>query len=190
MLDIKQIEEILVLAAKIGTAVGALALIVKYFSKILAYLKSFFLMPEKIQKIEAETRVNGGSSIRDVLNRIEKRQLLQEHRIIFVFDYIDEFGIFEADPDGNCTRCSLVFAGIFGKTQDELIGNNWINSIFHEDRDEVYHEFSEAIKQKRNFYTRFRIINGQHIFEVDFKIYPVIKDNHVISWMGILKKVN
>jgi PAS domain S-box-containing protein len=183
------IEPILILAAKIGGAIAAIALIWKYLKQIVSFSKSFLLMPEMVKKIELETKTNGGASIKDSLNRIEKRQLIQEQRTLHLLEISCEIGIFEADPHGNIIRSNSMFAAITGKSQDELQGNSWINNLSHEDRDRVYNEFSLAINQKRLFSSVFSFKNGELLTEVEGKMNPIIsKDNDIIIWIALFRK--
>lgn len=183
------IDPILILTAKIGGAIAATALIWKYLKQIIAFGKNFLSMPETIKKIELETKTNGGATIKDALNRIEKRQLIQEQRTLHLLEISCEIGIFEADPHGNIIRSNSMFAAITGKSQDELQGNSWINNLSHEDRDRVYNEFSLAINQKRLFSSVFSFKNGELLTEVEGKMNPIIsKDNDIIIWIALFRK--
>lgn len=187
-MTIPEFEQLIGILVKTGAGIGAVVLIIKHFKSIVSYLKGFALMPEKIRVIEAETKTNGGSSIRDALNRIEKRQLIQEQRVLFIFDFFNEFGTFEGDPEGHCIRCSVKFCDFFDKNQDELIGNSWVNNIHPEDRDRVFKEFKDAVNQKRSFHSLFRINRNLEVIMVEFKVQPIMKDGAILNWFGVLKK--
>jgi hypothetical protein len=68
-MDTPQIDDILILGGQLGAAIiaitGALVIIRKVFFKTLC---------EKLEKINQELRPNGGTSLRDAVNRIEKNQ--------------------------------------------------------------------------------------------------------------------
>lgn len=183
------IEPHLVLIAKIGAAIAAIALIFKDIKPFFYSAKKFFSMPETIDRIEKETKANGGSSLRDAINRIEKRQLVQEHRILSLLDITTEISIFELDHYGNIIRSNTAFLTLIGKSADELIGHSWINNISHEDRDRIFKEFTEATIQKRMFSSVFYVKNGTTKCEIECKIQPVLtKDNEIISWLALLRK--
>jgi len=68
-MDTPQIDDALILLGQLGAAIiaiaGALMIIRKVFFKTLC---------EKLEKINQELRPNGGTSLRDAVNRIEKNQ--------------------------------------------------------------------------------------------------------------------
>lgn len=133
----------------------------------------------KIDKAVQELLPNGGGSLRDSVNRIEKettaqsltlleqkRSLLQHGRRI---DHIGQlqwamtmdarFGIFETDSMGDVIRVNQTFCRIVGRSQEDCLGNNWVICIDERDRDGVMAEWNSAIKYRRNFE---KIFNMRH----------------------------
>lgn len=183
------LEPTFIFLAKVAGAIGSIALLFKYLKSLFKKIKDFSQMPETIKRIESETRTNGGSSLRDAINRIEKRQLIQEQRTVYLLELSGEIAIFEADPHGNVIRANSYFASLVNKSHDELHGNSWVNNILNEDRDRVFKEFSLAINQKRNFASSFKIKKHDEIHEVECKINPVLsKDNEIVIWTAMIRK--
>lgn len=174
--------------AKIGAAIGSIVVIITYFRKFVSFLKDFISIPETIKKIEAELKYNGGSTIKDSVNRIETRQMLQEQRLCFVLDSNLSIGVFETDSEGNCTRVSLGYSILAGKTQDECVGFGWVNNIYSEDRDKVFKEWSSSIQQTRPFSLKYRFNSSSGPIDVIGKATPIFSKGKIVSWIGVITK--
>lgn len=113
-----------------------------------------------VEKIHEQFRPNGGGSIFDKLNRIEKRLVVNEGRSLAM---INERNIayFESDSTGKCVWASLPYLDLIDRSLDDVVGLGWISTIHEEDREKVVKEWKEAIEQRREFSLSYRMVNRQ-----------------------------
>ena len=101
-------------------------------------------------KIKDEFSPNGGSSLKDAINRLEvgQQKNTERHKLL-----ISELGMsfFETDAKGSCIWVSPKWENLTGILHENAMGNGWINAIHPWDREKVYKEWSESIKQQRSF---------------------------------------
>jgi PAS domain S-box-containing protein len=104
---------------------------------------------EVVTKIKQEVFANGGGSLRDSVDRIEKRIVtVEEKQNIYLKDA--RHGVFETDPSGrwievNRTLCRMVMC-----TENELIGKGWMNFFDQETINRINHAMANEIEVKIN----------------------------------------
>jgi PAS domain S-box-containing protein len=102
---------------------------------------------EVVTKIKQEVFANGGGSLRDSVDRIEKRIVtVEEKQNIYLKDA--RHGVFETDPSGrwievNRTLCRMVMC-----TENELIGKGWMNFFDQETINRINHAMANEIEVK------------------------------------------
>lgn len=107
---------------------------------------------------------NGGSSLRDVLDRIEYQVNMLEFIKLNHLDLIDT-PIFLTNDNGKVTWVNRAFCKLTGMTYQELLGNGWENMIFDDDRQRVILEWNSACKEFRPMLLTFRVYcNHQEVF--------------------------
>lgn len=104
----------------------------------------------KIDKIESELSTNGGSSIKDAINRIESLVTLQDKKLLSLFQSMP-FGTFITDAQGNWTYVNLMLCRISERSETELKGKNWYRWIVENDRNDVILEWERSIKNQMIF---------------------------------------
>lgn len=117
-------------------------------------------------KIEAETRVNGGSSLKDssarqerVLEQIATKVNYMDQKIKVSLDESAQ-GIFECDAEGLCTYVNRTYTRTLNKTPEESYGNGWINNVHPEDREKVFESWRMAVENKIEFKDEYRMITS------------------------------
>ncbi len=151
--------------AVLGPVGAALGLLWKY------YLKSRFLeiknahnnlhilvsyLP-KIEAIEAELKPNGGSSVRDAINRIEAKLTLQDQKL-FALMKVMSHGIFITDVNGNWVDVNLTLCRITNRTESELKEKEWLTWIADSDRINVDNQWNLCVKNKMSCDVEFDVI--------------------------------
>lgn len=68
-------------------------------------------------------------------------------------------GIFETDPNGECTYVNECWCGMTGLTPVAALGDGWREGIHPDDRDLVYAEWSAAVAGNREFLLDYRYRN-------------------------------
>lgn len=115
-------------------------------------------LEEGIGVLLSEMKPNGGSSLKDQINRIENRQLYLDGRSKAMLNE-DFNGVFETDEDGRCNWVNRRFIRMTGRSFEELRGHGWHNIIHPEDRERVEKEWDSAIAENRAFMVSYRMIH-------------------------------
>lgn len=145
---------------------------------------------EKISKIYTELHPNGGGSIKDTINRIELRLVnVEQKQNVYLLE--GPQGIFEADKNGRYITVNRTFCRMVNKTEKELLGMGWMNSINKDDREEVFDAWMTAVQNKMEFIGKFKIINNDdNIVQVNTIAYPMENPitKEIIGWIGTITK--
>jgi PAS domain S-box-containing protein len=143
-----------------------------------------------IEEIKHQLTPNGGSSLRDAVDRIETRMILTEQRAkLLCMD--SPMAVFEADAAGEFIHVNRTFARWTGRSQSELTGNGWVNTLSPADRVSVYSDWLDAISQEREFTAEFslRDADGAPI-KVHCSAFPMLDRKCTLAgWMGTLNKI-
>lgn len=198
-MDVTKVEDVVI---KGGAAIGAALTVWKLGKGIWSVCKAYYQLPEslkviqeqvqkngeQIAKIESEMRTNGGSSIRDALNRIEEELFLRKQKIFLGLDAAGDVGIFETDSHGECTWISAGYTKMTGKNLEECSGQNWVYVIYEDDRSKVVEQWKTAVSDKRIFEETYRLQKDGIPFLVKCRAFPIFKKDHsVAGYLGVLK---
>jgi PAS domain S-box-containing protein len=128
-----------------------------------------------VQRIEAEVKTNGGHSLKDTVNRIDRKT---EH-IFARVRHLDETSvnaIFEMDATGNITFANSAFCEIFDADEHSLLFRNWISRARSEDQQRLLLELKSAIENKfpLDSTASFRI-DGKAVITVRLKATPNVR---------------
>lgn len=102
----------------------------------------------KIQIIAEEFRPNGGSTLRDAINRIESKVSLQQQTTTAIIKSFP-IGTWISDEKGKCIDVNKNMCKITGRTETELKGDNWANWVV--EKDDVLDEWVRCINNDSNF---------------------------------------
>lgn len=103
---------------------------------------------KKIEPIVAEFKPNGGSSMRDAVNLLERRLtiLAGQHRARFEGDSL---ATYECDATGQCTYASAALAELYGMPAEHFMGTGWLRAVANStDRERVWGTWQHAIKNQ------------------------------------------
>lgn len=116
----------------------------------------------KIQLIAQEFRPNGGSTLRDAINRIEQKVTIQEQKTMAIIKSLP-LGTWISDEKGKCLEVNKSLCKITGRTESELKGDNWSNWIHNEEKEDVFEEWQRCIQNDINFDMAYRYVlpNGK-----------------------------
>ncbi len=151
----------------------------------------------KIDFICSEIQVNGGSSIKDAVNRLERSVNVIKYDLIKIdarqWALVSslEQPTWESDPEGNWIKANTALLRLLGVTIDELKDNNWQVCTHFSDTKRVAEEFEWAIEAKRLFASTYKIVNAisGSIYEVDATCAPFFDNaRSVIGWIGIFEE--
>lgn len=193
-MSVRDWAEVIGLLIGLGTVLTALW---KYvISPLWRWGKAVSDVHSKVQRIWAELQPNGGSSIRDQLNRqteilarVETRQVISEQIDKQVFASLS-LGVFRADEHGRITEVNRNYQRMTGRTFEELEGSNWSNCIYPEDRDAIYDEWVACVEEGRQFERQFRFVRPDGLLQSVHGRACVLTDRNlkVIGWFGTVEK--
>ncbi len=115
----------------------------------------------KLDVIYSELRPNHGTSIKDAINQIRHTVHTIEKRQRAWLSYEDQ-GIFETDADGKCIWVNRAYLKMLNVTFEEVQGNGWKNFIHPHARENVFHEWSSAVADKRDCKLMVKYLNANN----------------------------
>ena len=138
----------------------------------------------------SEMHPNGGTSIRDSLNRIEADvSLANERQRARMLDTPEM--IFETDCVGDCIWVNRTYTRAVQRALSELLGRGWVNGIATEDRDTVVSEWYTSVNENREFEMtfNFQTPDGSK-FPVMCRSYRMCsRDGTIIGYLGHCEKL-
>jgi len=158
---IEHLDTIGIVISFMAGVIGILTGIYKYIIKPFVILyKGHFVLMKTIEDIKKEVTPNGGSSIKDVINRIEKRQIMIDKRTKAIF-YNLENSIFEVDQDGNILWANQSFHEAMGTKN--LKGLDWVSIIDESERESFLKEIESCSKTIRELKFETKSTDGKNI---------------------------
>lgn len=136
--------------------------------------------------VRADLRPNGGSSVRDAIDRIERAVQLGAQRSYALVSAL-ELAVWESDAAGGCIWASPKLCEMWGLSCDEMRGHGWITGIAERDREIVRAEWDRAVREKRRFSLVYRSAAGVRLRGQSI----CVRDPHgaVIGHVGTLTKI-
>jgi PAS domain S-box-containing protein len=158
-------------------------------STVIVTLIAFFLrfINTKVKKILEQTTTNGGTSIRDQMNRIET-SLQDLSLLVEAGHHLSPKPIFRTDSHGNFTWVNTAFTRLVGMSMDELKGLGWISAIDPADVQRVTIEWDAAVKDRRKFESVMQIVNSISLQakRVKIKAHPILKKDNLLGYLGTI----
>jgi len=109
---------------------------------------------DSVEDIKKELTTNGGSSIKDTVNRIDRRQIMLDKRSKAIFYNIEQ-AILEVDENGNILWANELFHKMMGTKN--LKGLDWVSHIDEPQRENFLREFESCSEKLREL--RFETIS-------------------------------
>lgn len=142
-----------------------------------------------LETIKRQLTPNGGSSLRDAVDRIEARIILTEQRArLLCMD--SPMAVFETDSSGEFINVNRTFVRWTGRSSQDLEGNGWLNAVFPADRVQVYNDWLTAISQEREFSAEFSLRHDSGaVFKVHCSAFPMYDTkSRLAGWMGVINR--
>jgi PAS domain S-box-containing protein len=138
----------------------------------------------KLDILATEFSPNGGSSLKDSLNRIELKQAANENATNFIISSLD-IPMFKTDSEGTCIWASTAYCNLSGMNLEELLGWGWLSAIHPEDLEGVRSQWLVCVSEKRLFESRFKV---RHSYGTEVTVYskavPTFFNNKLSGWVG------
>lgn len=142
----------------------------------------------KLDEIIKELKPNGGSSIKDQLNRLETAVSISQAERLLLLDSIPQ-GVFTSDVNGRWIWVNDALRKTVGGSLAEFVGNNWENTISTEDRETVVREWNRAVEQHRDFNLYFHMTNLDTNAKKKVHVIATPANNfnsEIIGWNGVV----
>ena len=150
------------------------------------------LLVKEVSAIRAELLPNGGSSVRDAINRIEEKVILTD-RMHWAIRQDGPYGIFRCDKEGRNLEVNRTFCRWLSVGADELLGHGWRNYVLRGDVNHfVDQEWQDAFHQGREveFILHMRTVQGT-VLELDIKAHPIQnRVGDIVEYIGVIRKVD
>ena len=146
---------------------------------------------KKVQIIAEEFRPNGGSTLRDAINRIEQTVTVNEQKTLALIKSLP-LGTWISDSKGKCIDVNKSLCKITGRTESELKGDNWSNWIHLDMKDDVFDEWYRCVQNDLNFDMEYIFVKPDgklqkvHGFAYQLKD----KDGKLIGFLGTLSALD
>lgn len=151
-------------------------------------LEAISLLPDKVDELSAQVKPNGGSSLRDAIDRIGHRIAAMEVLDRTRWHMDPHIASFRNDAHGNCIAANLKLCQLFGVSESELTGMNWRNSVHPSDIERMTKEWTEAVKMGADFTMRVKYQDERGTPIPSLCSAKAIKVNgQVIGWLGMVE---
>lgn len=139
----------------------------------------------KLDEIIAQFNNNGGSSLRDAIDRVEMRLLMNEQRHKALLLETPN-GVWEADEQGARTWVNRTCCQILRRTSEELLGLGWQDFVAQDDLERVRTEWNNAVNNRKAFHCHFKYtLPDNSTIKVFVKAHPLIDNKGVLrGWIG------
>lgn len=145
-------------------------------------------LTNKVTIVLSEVSPNGGSSMKDVVKRIEHRLYELELTSLTVLDH-EQRGVFKTNSSGEIVWLNRSCAQAFDRGRDDLLRYGWLSCVVTEERASIAEEWENAVHLQRQVSLEFSIdtISGNRR-ELLIKGYPILGNNQV--FLGYIGTVN
>ena len=138
------------------------------------------------KKIDEHLKPNGGSSVRDALDRIENKLKKVEATQRAMLDLQEESsGHFLACSEGNIFWVSDIFCQILETSREQCLGAKWLTSIIDADQAFVHQHWDLKLDTRKPADITFSTIKGR---SVRLRAVPIIdSEDKLLGFVGNIK---
>lgn len=126
---------------------------------------------------------NGGTSIYDMLRRIEESVNINEAKNNVLLSVSDQ-PIFQTDANGRYTWVNPAYCKFTSCPESLILQLNWLNTIAPEDRDKVAEAWHRCCKQQRKFDITYTLADTE--IKVHCEAHPYFHKNELQGYVGRL----
>lgn len=178
----------------VGLIIGFAGLLVKFVIRPAAsYLRRRL---KSVFRVFAELVPNGGNSMWDKIDRIDKRmqkigdnQLTALHLVRMVASNVTKI-MWTADRDGNTDWVNEHWVERTGIAADQAKGFGWLNGLHSDDREWVIDAWQAAVEHGRDFNELFRLEHDRTavVFWVKARAHPTRDQStdRIVGWTGVM----
>jgi len=147
-------------------------------------------LSDQMSFLVSEMHPNGGTSIRDALDRIEDQISLTSERSRGRWLDAPEM-LFETDDEGEYIWVNRTYTRGVQRSLVELLGSGWVNVIAIEDRETVVASWYKAVKEDREFDMEFNFRTPDGVsFPIHCRSYKMTdRFGEPIGYLGSCERV-
>lgn len=130
-------------------------------------------MKEEVTSIRKEMHPNGGSSLRDQINRMDDRTA-DTHCLVRGIMKLDNQAMWVSDARGRIIDVNITLCRMVGRSVDEFLGASWLTIVAQHDRIRVSEEWRQAVTVERPFEMEFDMVTPEG------EVIPVVTRSEVM----------
>ena len=140
-----------------------------------------------VEIVERELSPNGGTSLRDMVTRIDLRQIATEARVRSTLATL-RIAVWESDAAGACVYASRPLLRLAGRSAEEITGNGWVSMVDPNQQERVYADWRAAVDQGREYEATYTLVRGDgSTIEVHAEAYTIRNgDGRLLGYVGAL----
>lgn len=157
------------------------------YKKHVENLGSIPQLTEDVRWMKDQIKPNGGTSLRDMVDRIAIGQTVQSQVLNNVLAS-SSTGHFKTSRDGLVIEVSRTLCRLMERSEQELMGNTWLSWIANDDRERIEHEWGNVVKLGREMDQTFKIwADGGETRRVRMKAMQLLgPDRQLIGYLGVV----
>ncbi len=147
----------------------------------------------QLDEIQAELNTNGGSSLRDSVNRIERKveELGDSHGVLYAgVDTLWELspiGMWRINPMGEMESYNKAYTEAWGfKHKDDGYSDLWLNLLTDESRERAISRVENVLSHPMEFEYDMQLLDGRFL---RISGTPVVVDGDLLGFAGTLIEV-
>jgi len=177
-------------ATKIAPAVWRYARMVYQIAKAIERLNA---LPDRFDALLKEVKPNGGSSLRDAIDRTARKIDELGDSIVRIdvrhqtrWKMAAGVAGWESDSNGRCTAANSELCELLKMGEGEILGSNWKNFIHPDDANRVFSEWARVVSEGADFNLTARYIasDGATV-PVRLKAHSMASNGRVLGWIGV-----
>ncbi len=138
--------------------------------------------------IELDGKELNVSIVRDISERKKAEKALRESEEKFrVITQGSPAMVYQTDKDGKCIFANQNWHMMTGLTEEETMGDGWVNGLYADDRELVYKNWEKMVKSKGKWGLEYRLQNREgEVIWVYGTASPIYDEKgEIVSYVGI-----
>lgn len=139
-----------------------------------------------VLKMAEDFKKNGGSSLRDIIDNIDRRLGVTDIRIMALLKTTPT-PLFETDINGAWTWVNRAWSDLSGFQTEQTLGYGWMNVICSDYHQNITAQWKLAIEQKRDCVLEFDLVTrDERVIPVKIETTALRNNGEVIGYLGRL----
>lgn len=169
----------------------------KQMYALLKVLEAIALIPEKVDELTKEVKPNGGSSLRDVVDRVAgSLATLRDSVDMLALRQSTKWKLtsglpgWESDERGRCISANLELCTLVGRPEEDIKGSNWKNMIHYDDMPHVFSEWARIVSDSSDFDVDARYIKPDGtVLPVRIRARAMNVNGKAVGWIGVVEVI-